>query len=436
MSKNSIRTIFLAGNMILGMVVLSGCSQEVTDHNISITIDTNTYDGLYTGMLSDGKPSGQAKFVVKIDDTSNWVYSGGFSDGVFSGEGTVEMYPCKVKIGVQNDEGIYSGEVNGGIINGKGTYSSALGWSYVGDFKDGAIKGEGEVKAFPFKLSYENKTVEGNYEGAVIDGIPNGKGNFEGEVESTKIRYEGEWTDGALSGEGSLKSSSYTVPFADGAERTGEYEGTTFDGRADGDGIFTATNTNGDKYTYTGEFKEGTFEGIGTIDFENEDITDYTGHFAKGMNTPTKSELIVYLGTIKSFIEYDVIDDSVKFIDTHEKLFMADNPESLEPFINTEITLNELYKTPHEYSDEIFTVSTKNITQIRQEDLFDKTITWFITDDKNYNRIFVVCDGKLPEVNKNDKVKVYGLPIGIGSYKNAFNSVMNAYVIYGCYVSK
>jgi hypothetical protein len=200
--------------------------------------------------------------------------------------------------------------------------------------------------------------------------------------------------------------------------------------------VFTATNSNGDKYTYTGEFLNGTFDGIGTIDFESDDITDFTGHFTKGENTPTQSELLKYIGTVKDFVSYGVSDTSVKFIDAHNDLFMAESEDALEAFINSEVTLNELYKTPNEHNDEIIKVSTKKIIQIRQEDIYKNTITWFIVEDTSGNRMFVICNGKLPEVNKNDKVTVYGLPIDLCSYKNSFNGSVSAFVIYGAVVKK
>ena len=239
--KNIIDYLFLLGNVIAVSIIVTGCSRDVSEYELSIVDGTNTYTGLYTGTLKSKKPTGEAKFVVKIDDNSNWVYNGAFSEGVFSGEGTVENYPCEIKLGDQTDAGTYSGAFNAGVISGTGTYKSALGWSYEGNFENGAIIGNGTVRAFPYKVAYEKTTLDGTYEGAVSDGVPNGNGKYDGKSNDISVNYEGEWKEGNFSGEGKIKSNSYTATLGGGVIRTGEYEGATLDGKASGEGIFKAT---------------------------------------------------------------------------------------------------------------------------------------------------------------------------------------------------
>lgn len=56
-----------------------------------------------------------------------------------------------------------------------------------------------------------------------------------------------------------------------------------------------------------------------------------------------------------------------------------------------------------------------------------------------YHRIQTCYDcsnGELPDVYKNDQVRLYGLPIDVGGYRNSYNGFTNAYVIFGCYVIK
>ena len=84
--------------LLLVPLVLAGCTKEVTDYDLTIVDDTITYTGKYTGTLEDGNAVGEAKYVVKIDDTSNWVYQGTFVDGKISGGGSVDKYPCTIRI--------------------------------------------------------------------------------------------------------------------------------------------------------------------------------------------------------------------------------------------------------------------------------------------------------------------------------------------------
>lgn len=414
---------------------LVGCTKDVNDYDLTIVDDTVTYTGRYTGTIEDGKPVGSGKYVVKIDDTKNWVYEGGFAEGKFSGEATVDSYPCTVKIGIYNDAGIYSGPVLDTLPEGEGKFVSDLGWTYEGSFSKGAISGNGKMTDYPLELQYEDKTGEGKYNGAVVDGMPDGDGEFSVVSSDINLSYSGSWTAGEISGEGTLKTDVYTIDFKD-VKRTGEYEGEVNGGRAEGTGKYSAVNDSGIQYTYEGEFSKGTFNGIGSLDYDDDDVTYYKGHFTDGVQTPTKSELLVYFGTIKDFMSYSVKDASIKFIDNNDALFMVDDAEKLEGRVNEDIILNELYKTPGEHCDEIIKFKTKKIIQIRQETVFDSVITWFIVEDTDGNRVFVLCSGELPEVNKNDKVLVYGVPINMCTYQNSFNGSVSAFVIYGSYVAK
>ncbi|WP_026522350.1 hypothetical protein [Butyrivibrio sp. VCB2001] len=421
--------------LLLVPLVLAGCTKEVTDYDLTIVDDTITYTGKYTGTLEDGNAVGEAKYVVKIDDTSNWVYQGTFVDGKISGEGSVDKYPCTIRIGIHNNSGVYSGKVTDARPNGEGTFVAEDGWSYTGTFANGTVEGDGKITDYPYDLSYESKVAKGKYTGDMVNGIPSGTGQFSAETTDINIDYSGTWTDGDISGEGELKTNVYTIDFKE-VSRTGQYEGSVIDGRASGTGKFTATNDSGITYTYEGDFDKGTYNGYGVVTYDSDEVTNYRGHMTNGECTPTKSELLVYLGTVKDFMSYSVNDASIKFIDEHDNLFMVENEEALEGKINEDIILNELYKTPGEHSDEIITFKTKKIIQIRQETVFDSVVTWFIVEDTDGNRVFVLCPGELPDVNKNDKVTVYGVPINMCSYQNSFNGTVSAFVIYGSHVKK
>ncbi len=62
MTQKIIMNSIILGGIILTVITLTGCTQEVVEQDLTIIADTNTYNGLYTGALEDGKPTGQGKY--------------------------------------------------------------------------------------------------------------------------------------------------------------------------------------------------------------------------------------------------------------------------------------------------------------------------------------------------------------------------------------
>jgi len=101
----------------------------------------------YTGTFNMDNQHGTGTFI--FNDGS--VYSGSFSNGKASGEGTYT-----------DPEGImiYSGWFKNGMFDGQGRYFCSDGWSYEGEFKDGLFDGEGAYIS-------ETETVHGVWEKGV-----------------------------------------------------------------------------------------------------------------------------------------------------------------------------------------------------------------------------------------------------------------------------
>lgn len=60
---------------ILPVVLLSGCSQNVTDKQITATIGKEQYTGFYTGVVKFDKAEGEGTLTVK-DNKTGWSYKG------------------------------------------------------------------------------------------------------------------------------------------------------------------------------------------------------------------------------------------------------------------------------------------------------------------------------------------------------------------------
>ena len=132
------------------------------------------------------------------------------------------------KITQKWDDGgnVYYGQKEGGKRNGYGTYTWASGKTYVGEWKNGTMHGQG-ISTSPFAVGVS--------------------------------KYVGEWVNGNKDGYG-------TYAFADGSTYVGEWK----NDKQNGNGTFTWTN--GDKYV--GEWKNGDKHGQGTYTNANGTIQD------------------------------------------------------------------------------------------------------------------------------------------------------------------
>lgn len=420
---------------LLMIFILSGCSRDVENEEINVNFGDKTINGNYTGTLIDDMATGEGKFIASEED-GGWEYVGMFDNNAISGEGTISNFSYDFDINDNIISAMYEGQCLNGIPNGEGIAKGKIAESdfeYSGIFDAGKIGGNGEVINYPYTLSYDGENILGLYSGSLTDNLPSSEGTFNSIMTDIQFDYQGMWEKGKLSGEGTLSTNHYTIEFST-VVRTGHFEGSVNDGRASGEGVFTAQNDKGDEYTYTGMFENGTYNGYGEKIFvNNEDYPVYKGTYTNGEFTPTKSEFLAYAGTM-SFISFEVSEENLKFIDEHEELFLTDDKSLLKELHHNEITMNELYKKPKKYSEVIVSVSKCKVIQIMEEEVFGNTITWFLCNDSNYNTVFVLANGELPNVNKNSRIRVYGLPIGFASYENTMGANSSAYVIYASYI--
>lgn len=423
--------------LIILLFILSGCSRTVENEDIIININGNDVNGKFTGTLVDNLATGEGTFIAN-EDNGGWEYKGAFDNNTILGEGTISNYSYEFIVNDTNISAMYEGQCLDGIPNGDGVAKGKIDESdfeYSGDFVNGEIGGNGKTSNFPYVITYSDENILGLYSGEILEGEPIGEGTFNSITEDVLFDYQGMWENGNLFGEGTLSTDKYKMEFSDGSV-VGKYDGSVINGKASGDGFFTAINGYGEEYKYTGKFKDGMFNGYGEFIFLDEELgyPARKGTFTDGDYTPTKSELLTYIGTVPDFINYKVTEENLKFIDEHEELFLTDDKSLLDELHQNEITMNELYKKPNKYSEMIVSVSNCKVIQIKEEELYGKTITWFLCNDKYYNTVFVLADAELPKVNKNSRIRVYGLPIGLASYENGMGANRSAYVIYASYI--
>ncbi len=202
---------------------------------------------VYEGQMADGERSGNGKAYVngilsyegqfsagryngygKSWDEDKLVYEGQFADGLFEGSGKlyrdgVLAYDGGFHAGTESGTGVayddegnisYQGQFSGGKREGDGTAYDGNGRKvYAGSFAQDEYNGDGVL------FFSDDSQLEGKFQ----NGEPGGVVRWE---KNGRLYYEGEWSEGAPSGLGTLYSRAgkrlYEGPFLNG----------TIDGRA------------------------------------------------------------------------------------------------------------------------------------------------------------------------------------------------------------
>lgn len=208
---------------------------------------------LISGGCKDGYAHGEghAKSV-----TGKRRYSGGFSEGFFSGNGTYDWgngtrYTGGFRQGKKHGQGTltcgdkssYSGPFQENVYHGRGTYVSADGSTYTGDFAQGSFDGRGTY-------TWKNGTV---YDGEFRNNKMEGEGTY---TLANSERFTGQFRNNEMS------QGVYTWPNGD------RYEGPFQDNEMDGEGTYTYA----DGSKYAGRFAKGKKDGEGTLFIGNDAI--------------------------------------------------------------------------------------------------------------------------------------------------------------------
>jgi hypothetical protein len=139
--------------------------------------NNTTIKATYDGPWMNGKPDGKdCKYTTAIGNT----YVGEYKDGVMDGRG-IFNYANGIK---------YDGEFKNGFMDGNGTVTYTNGSKYVGEIKRNVKSGYGV-------LTYSNGT---RYEGQWANNYKNGIGT----LYSTNKVYTGQWLNGNPNGNGNI----------------------------------------------------------------------------------------------------------------------------------------------------------------------------------------------------------------------------------------
>ncbi len=151
--------------------------------------------------------------------------------------------------------GTFTGTLVKKLPEGEGTFKCSEGWTYTGNFTAGAIKGEGMIsdRRIDVPDPSGDAPLTGTFSGHVTDGIPRGEGKIEF---GPDFGYEGNFEDGAIKGKGTIKNYHLTS-YLNGEFYDLVFSGPVTDGMPDGDGILVCESQG---WTYEGPFMYGEFD--------------------------------------------------------------------------------------------------------------------------------------------------------------------------------
>ena len=247
--------------------------------------------------------------------------------------------------------------------------------------------------SFDYEAEFDGKIRKGTYSGENENGIPNGTGTFVSSDDLPALVYEGNWANGKPQGKGHLRSDGCTIHFDTKGQgvfdRTGFFEGEVISGIPNGKGSFSAVNSDGVKWVYTGAFAEGTFSGRGEQVWFDKDSTTVlsilSGNFTNGEYMPSWSD---YISSMAQSDGYSVFEDSLKFIKQHESVFTQKT--SLVPsLVDENWKLGKFIANPDQYASKLICMKDLTVTQV------------IIDDIRGFDNAFLLLEN-------NDGIMIYG----------------------------
>lgn len=335
-----------------------------------------------------------------------------------SGPKEVTDFEYRIILDGKTVDGLYSGTVENKVPNGMGKFKSDgnnLEVTYSGNWKNGNLADQGVLDVNQFELEYFGKKYTGCYSGDAMNGVPEGEGCFKGTSGESELEYTGNWKDGKFFGNGSVISNRYVVTFLDGLERIGNYSGDTKDGIACGNGMFTAVNSDNISYTYSGEWKNGLYNGIGKCVWDDESTYIQTGHFLDGEFAPTPVEYFTACGTLSSQT-YQITQNAQKFLEDNPECFTQNKIDS--NLLSTSFKYSSYTKNPETCKDYLVSIPNLKVIQIFEEEYWGSAHTFCILEDNARNVYSCNMYGYADGIYEGSRVNLTALLLDYFTYPN------------------
>lgn len=217
---------------------------------------------------------------------------------------------------------------------------------------------------------------------------------------------------------------------------TGIYTGEVVNNIPNGQGKFTVQNSQEETWTYTGAFKNGTFDGLGSVTRDSDAATLQNGTYTNGLFTPTDTEF--YSLAQSAFQKSsELVPKAVTFISNHKNLFPCttkqDEASALE-FVDNTITYEKISKNIAQFGDRFCSIDNLVVQQIFETKAYGHNLTWILAHDNQHN-YSIYYDGSL-EIYEGDSINVVGLPINYSSFENVGGGHTLVAVLAGSIIDK
>lgn len=322
----------------------------------------------------------------------------------------VSNHECSVTILDHTFFGSYTGTIENKVPNGQGSFYFSDGKQYIsykGQWEDGTPSGEGKLESSGLIVTIGNCAP--SYDMPAYFSTDNHKTSY--------LDYSGNWISGKLDGYGTVRTNLYTIKFYDGVIRTGEYMGEMLNGLADGEGSFTAKNSDGIFYTYSGEWKNGLFNGYGEQTYDSNEYYSRIGTFVDGKFTPSPLDFYISRGTY-SERTYTISDSAKDFLTNYPEIFINNEITSESIEYEDKFNYNAYAKNPDNYGSKLLTLTSLRVVQIFEYDFWDNKCTYIIATDGSQNVYCITFYGLLENIYENSYIKATVLPLDYYTYPN------------------
>lgn len=220
----------------------------------------------------------------------------------------------------------------------------------------------------------------------------------------------------------------------DPVEKQGKFTGTLIDGKPSGQGKFVTQNSAGEEWYYEGEFTDGTISGQGGCYWESSDYQE-VGTYENGLFVPTKVEffdnMIRWYSSSMFKRPLELNDTTLEFLQAHENIFPATSEEAKSEAMNlvdSSIEYKHLSKSTDGYLDKLVYFKNQELIQTEEFTNWGHTVTRMLTADQNYsNHHYIFYDGAI-DVFDGDDITFISLPIGSASFDNVGGGTTNVIV--------
>ena len=206
--------------------------------------------------------------------------------------------------------------------------------------------------------------------------------------------------------------------------RDGKYTGQLIDGVPNGQGKFESQSPEGLKWYYEGEFTDGRMTGVGKTVYDEENSEDYVGHFTNSAFTPTEVEWykVAIPSMTQDFSTPLTLDDTTaSMIEANPEYFPATDDASkakVQSMVDSSIEYRHLSKNVTPYRGKFIYFKNQIALQVFSYPAWGHTYTSILACDQNYtNHHYLTYYGDI-DVYDGDTIAFISAPYSYSSFQN------------------